>query len=51
MYRRLQSLPHPWCRRDRCAVPPSPALMHSLLQRYAEPMADQRLPAATTFRQ
>ena len=36
MYRRLQPLPGPWCRRERCAVPPSPQLMRSLLQRYAD---------------
>lgn len=51
MYQRLLPLPHAECQRERCAVPPSPGLMNSLLQRWTDLMAERRLPPDTTFKQ
>ena len=51
MHRRLKPLSNPWCQRERCAVPPSPELMRSLLQRYIELKTDQRLRASMSFKQ
>ena len=51
MYQRLRPMPHPECQRERCAVPPSPGLMNSLLQRWIDLMAQKRLPPNTTFKQ
>ena len=39
MYRRLQPMPHPECKLQRCTVPPSPGLMQNLLQRWTDLMA------------
>ena len=48
----------PWPHRGRCClpgglcrVPPSPRLMHQLMQRWQALLAEHRLPAGTTFRQ
>jgi immune inhibitor A len=51
MYQRLRPVLHTDCLRERCAVPPSPGLMNSLLQRWTDLMAEKRLPAGTTFKQ
>lgn len=51
MYHRLKPFPHAECRRPRCAVPPSPGLMQDLLQRWTDLVAENRLPADSTFKQ
>lgn len=51
MYQRLRPMPHSECQRELCAVPPSPGLMNSLLQRWIDLMAEKRLPPNTTFKQ
>jgi immune inhibitor A len=39
------------CRRARCQVPPSPALMAKLLERYHELIEQKRVPKTLTFKQ
>lgn len=51
MYRALRPLSCYNERNQRCQVPPSPELMHNLLQRWTDLVAEKRLPPDTTFKQ
>lgn len=51
MYHRLKPMRHQECQRAHCFVPPSPGLMHDLLQRWTDLVAEKRLPPGTTFKQ
>jgi immune inhibitor A len=51
MFQRLRPIGHAECAKPRCLVPPSPHLMESLLQRWTDLMAENRLPPGTTFKQ
>jgi immune inhibitor A len=52
MYRPLRPMLLPdHAQGARCQVPPSPQLMHNLLQRWTDLMAEKRLPTDMTFKQ
>ncbi|MBK6306685.1 MAG: hypothetical protein IPF47_13575 [Gemmatimonadetes bacterium] len=51
MLRLFRPSRHLTCHKARCFVPPSPRLMHDLLQRYRALLEERRIPKGTTFKQ